>query len=90
VVVVCDEYPPSGHAKFSTPRLGRRLLNQAFPLPAIHRQVAIEAARLPAYAGRYPVASQAPENRPWGMREMLIATPDGHRMMIGQQLASNS
>jgi uncharacterized glyoxalase superfamily protein PhnB len=28
----------------------------------------------------------APTDKPWGMREMAIATPDGHRMMIGQNL----
>jgi uncharacterized glyoxalase superfamily protein PhnB len=29
---------------------------------------------------------QPPANRAWGMREMAIATPDGHRMMIGQKI----
>jgi uncharacterized glyoxalase superfamily protein PhnB len=27
-----------------------------------------------------------PTNQPWGKREMAIATPDGHRMMIGQTI----
>jgi len=27
-----------------------------------------------------------PENKPYGQREMLVATPDGHRMVIGQTL----
>ena len=36
---------------------------------------------------RGAIIRQAPEDRPWRMREMLIATPDGHRMMIAQQLA---
>lgn len=28
----------------------------------------------------------APENKSHGMREFTVATPDGHRMMIGQDL----
>lgn len=32
------------------------------------------------------IVRQAPSDKPWGMREMAIATPDGHRMMIGQKL----
>jgi len=27
-----------------------------------------------------------PEDKPWGMREFGIATPEGHRLMIGQDL----
>ncbi len=27
-----------------------------------------------------------PASRPYGMREMLVAMPDGHRIMIGQEL----
>lgn len=26
------------------------------------------------------------ESKPWGMREFLITTPDGHRIMFGQDL----
>jgi uncharacterized glyoxalase superfamily protein PhnB len=29
-------------------------------------------------------------NRPWGMREFGIRTPDGHRVMIGQEIESGS
>lgn len=29
---------------------------------------------------------QPPADRPHGMREFTVATPDGHRMMIGQDL----
>src|SRR5579872_983874 len=29
----------------------------------------------------------APVDKPWGMREMPVRTPDGHRLMIGQRLA---
>ncbi|HYC13786.1 MAG TPA: VOC family protein [Stellaceae bacterium] len=28
-----------------------------------------------------------PADKPWGMREMLVTTPDGHRLMFGQDLA---
>ena len=31
---------------------------------------------------------RAPENKPWGMREFMVTTPDGHRMMFGQDLES--
>ena len=27
-----------------------------------------------------------PEDKPWGMREMAIRTPDGHRLTFGQEL----
>lgn len=27
-----------------------------------------------------------PADRPWGMREMAVRTPDGHRIMFGQDL----
>ena len=30
---------------------------------------------------------QPPADKPHGMREFLVATPDGHRLMIGQDLA---
>jgi uncharacterized glyoxalase superfamily protein PhnB len=39
------------------------------------------------FARRGAIIRQPPADRPWGMREMAIATPDGHRIMIGQQLA---
>jgi D-alanyl-D-alanine-carboxypeptidase/D-alanyl-D-alanine-endopeptidase len=42
----------------TTPRLGRHLLNPDFPLPTLHRQVAIEPAKLRAYVGRYPLTPQ--------------------------------
>ncbi len=25
-------------------------------------------------------------DKPWGEREMLVATPDGHRIMVGQDI----
>lgn len=37
-------------------------------------------------AKRRAIILHAPTNRTWGKREMAIATPEGHRMMIGQQL----
>jgi hypothetical protein len=29
----------------------------------------------------------APSDKPWGMREMAVATPAGHRMMFAQRLS---
>ena len=37
-------------------------------------------------AGRGAIIRQPPADKPWGMREMAVATPDGHRMMIGQSI----
>lgn len=28
----------------------------------------------------------APQSQPWGMRECLVTTPDGHRIMFGQDM----
>jgi uncharacterized glyoxalase superfamily protein PhnB len=28
----------------------------------------------------------APDSKPWGMREFMVTTPDGHRIMFGQDL----
>ena len=30
--------------------------------------------------------AQVPMDKPWGMREMPVSTPDGHRIMFGQDL----
>jgi uncharacterized glyoxalase superfamily protein PhnB len=30
----------------------------------------------------------APESKPWEMREFMVTTPDGHRIMFGQNLDS--
>ena len=32
--------------------------------------------------------SSAPEDKPWGMREFSIRTPDGHRIMVGKRTDS--
>jgi predicted enzyme related to lactoylglutathione lyase len=37
-------------------------------------------------APRGAIIRQPPADKPWRMREMLIATPDGHRIMVGQPL----
>jgi uncharacterized glyoxalase superfamily protein PhnB len=29
-----------------------------------------------------------PEDKPWGLREFALSTPDGHRMTIGEPLGS--
>lgn len=36
--------------------------------------------------GRGAIILQPPTDRPHGMREFLVATPDGHRLMIGQDV----
>lgn len=33
------------------------------------------------------VILQSPINRPYGMREFVVATPDGHRIVFGQDIA---
>jgi uncharacterized glyoxalase superfamily protein PhnB len=38
------------------------------------------------FVRRGAIIQQPPVDRPWGMREMAVATPDGHRMMIGQKI----
>ena len=37
-------------------------------------------------AARGALIRQPAADKPWGMREMLVATPDGHRIMVGQPL----
>lgn len=29
---------------------------------------------------------RGPTDQPWGMREMIVHTPDGHRIMFGEEL----
>jgi len=38
------------------------------------------------FAGRGALILAAPTNKPWGWREMPVATPEGHRMMFAQAL----
>jgi catechol 2,3-dioxygenase-like lactoylglutathione lyase family enzyme len=38
--------------------------------------------------GKGAIILQAPIDRPWGRREMAVATPDGHRIMFAQTTAS--
>lgn len=51
----------------------------------------IQVTDLDAYfaeiAGRNVSISSAPADKPWGMREMMVRTPEGHRVMFGQTLA---
>jgi len=37
-------------------------------------------------AERDAMVLSGPADKPWGMREMAVATPAGHRMMFGQRL----
>ena len=32
------------------------------------------------------IIRSAPEDKPWGWREMAVATPEGHRMMFAQRI----
>jgi catechol 2,3-dioxygenase-like lactoylglutathione lyase family enzyme len=45
-------------------------------LDAYHAEIAAKDADIIA----------PPEDKPWGMREMAVRTPDGHRVMFGQAL----
>ncbi|MGC3964479.1 MAG: bleomycin resistance family protein [Rhodocyclaceae bacterium] len=36
--------------------------------------------------GRGALIRQSPTDKPWGMREMALETPDGHRLMVGQEI----
>ena len=37
-------------------------------------------------AARGAIIRVGPEDKPWGMREMAVGTPAGHRMMFAQRL----
>lgn len=39
------------------------------------------------YLSSGAIILQSPEDKPHGMREFTVATPDGHRMMFGQEIA---
>ncbi len=39
------------------------------------------------FVGRGAVILQPPVDKPHGMREFVVGTPDGHRFMVGQDLA---
>jgi catechol 2,3-dioxygenase-like lactoylglutathione lyase family enzyme len=45
-------------------------------IDALHTEIAAKGALILA----------APADKPWGRREMAIATPDGHRLMFGQPI----
>ena len=36
------------------------------------------------FVERGAIVLEAPDDRPYGMREMTLATPDGHRLVTGQ------
>lgn len=40
------------------------------------------------FAGRGALILSGPLDRPWGWREMAVASPEGHRMMFAQLLKS--
>ena len=39
-------------------------------------------------AARGALIRSKPEDKPWGLREFSLSTPDGHRMTIGEPLGS--
>jgi predicted enzyme related to lactoylglutathione lyase len=41
------------------------------------------------FVGRGALILQPPADKPHGMREFLVGTPDGHRIMIGQELVGS-
>ena len=38
------------------------------------------------FAARAALILSAPADKPWGWREMAVATPEGHRMMFAQPI----
>jgi uncharacterized glyoxalase superfamily protein PhnB len=46
-------------------------------LDAFHAEIAAKGA----------IIRKPPADQPWGMREMAVGTPDGHRIMFAQPLA---
>ena len=52
----------------------------------------IDVSNLDAYhdeiAKRDAIILAPPADKPWGMREMMVKTPDGHRVMFGQRIAA--
>jgi catechol 2,3-dioxygenase-like lactoylglutathione lyase family enzyme len=38
------------------------------------------------FQAKAAIILSAPADKPWGWREMAVATPDGHRMMFAQQI----
>lgn len=50
---------------------------QVDDVDAFHRRLVAEGAEL----------TSALADKPWGMREVGVRTPDGHRIMIGQSLS---
>lgn len=45
----------NSRSPFTTPEIGKHLVDPAFPAPVLYRPIAMDAADLAAYAGRYPV-----------------------------------
>ena len=42
------------------------------------------------WAARAPEAVGAVEDKPWGMREFAVRTPEGHRLGVGQEIAQEA
>lgn len=41
------------------------------------------------FAARGALVSSPPTNKPWGLREFGLRTPDGHRIMCGQVIETS-
>jgi hypothetical protein len=39
-----------------------------------------------AFEARAALILSPPADKPWGWREMAVATPEGHRMMFAQRI----
>jgi len=38
------------------------------------------------FVGKGAVVSSKPANKPWGLREFALSTPDGHRITCGESI----
>jgi uncharacterized glyoxalase superfamily protein PhnB len=41
------------------------------------------------FVAKGALVSSAPANKPWGLREFGLSTPDGHRIVCGETIQSN-
>ena len=69
----CPDDPPAGELG-SHSYFGYFLMDD---VDAYHAEIAARGA----------IVISPPADKPWGLREMAVATPDGHRMTFGQSLS---
>jgi hypothetical protein len=59
----------------------------AIAFPTTGQRLRANGAMAPrGLAERDAIVLSGPADKPWGMREMAVAEPAGHRMMFGQRL----